>query len=119
VKFSARHERLLDALLSGASPLVGTFYRSVEFRWMHPDDVASGAGTARLGGRFAPSGTRAVYASDSEETVLREISIRKQRLSGKAQIDLDRYPRVTFRLQIKLKRHVDLTGPFPNADLEI
>jgi len=62
----------------------GRFFRSVEFRWMHPDDVMSGAGAAKLGGRFVPTRTMALYGADSEETVLDEISSRKSRLGGKA-----------------------------------
>lgn len=118
MRLTARRKKLLNALIAGACPLAGIFYRSVEFRWMHPDDLVSGSGTAKLGGRFAAPGTRAVYASDSEETVLREISIRRQRLGGRAQIDVDRWPRVTFRLDIRLTHHVDLTGPFSNVELE-
>jgi len=85
---------------------------------MHPDDVMSGAGAAKLGGRFVPIGKKALYVSDSEETPLREISGRKRRLGGKALIDLDKYPRVTFRIDLKLDRHISFVDAFRTKDLE-
>jgi hypothetical protein len=114
---TANERRLLYSLAARATPLSGTFFRSVEFRWMHPDDVMSGAGAARLGGRFVPLGTRAVYASNSEETLLQEIAARKNRLGGRGLIDLDKYPRVTFRIDVQLDRHVSFTEPFANKHL--
>jgi len=44
VNLTSRQRQLLDDLAESATPLVGMFFRSVEFRWMHPDDVMSGAG---------------------------------------------------------------------------
>ena len=109
---------MLDHLAGEASPLTGTFLRSVEFRWMHPDQVISGAGAIKLGGRFVPVGTRAVYASDSEETLAREISVHKSRLSGKALIPIEKYPSVTFRIDLKVDRHVSLVNAFHDHDME-
>jgi len=85
---------------------------------MHPDDVMSGAGAAKLGGRFVGIGTKAVYVSDSEETLLQEIAVRKSRLGEKALIDLDKYPRVTFRIDLQLERHISFAGAFPTKDLQ-
>lgn len=85
---------------------------------MHPDDVISGAGAARLGGRFVAVGTKAVFASDSEETLLQEMSARKSRLGGKAFIDVHPYPRVTFRIDLRLSRCISFVDPFGNHDLE-
>jgi RES domain-containing protein len=118
VKLTSRQRRLLDDLSTTAKPLSGVFFRAVEFRWMHPDDVTSGAGAARLGGRFVPVGTKALYVSDSEETLLHEIALRKRRLGGKALIDLDRYPRVTFRIDLTLDRRVSFSEPFEREDLK-
>jgi hypothetical protein len=53
------------------------------------DFEVSVTSAARLAGAFAPIGARALYASDSEETLLREVSGRKGRLGGKAMIDID------------------------------
>jgi len=118
VKLAPKQQRLLDRLAAKASPLSGMFFRSVELRWMHPDDVISGAGTIKLGGRFAPIGMRAVYASDSEETLAREISVRKSRLGGKPLIAIYNYPRVTFRIDLTIDRHVSLASVFQDRDLE-
>jgi len=62
----------LDELIAGAAPLEGDFFRSVAFQYFHPDDVISGEGTRLNGGRFAPVGVKAVYASFEEETAMRE-----------------------------------------------
>lgn len=75
---------------------------------MHPDDALSGAGAVKIGGRFVPIGTRAIYASDSEETTFRELTARKDRLAGQAQFEIDRYPRITYRVDIAVERCVDM-----------
>lgn len=118
MSLTAKQARLLDRLAQDNTPLLGMFFRSVEFRWMHPDDVISGAGSVKIGGRFAAVGTKAVYASDSEETLLREISARKNRLGGKALVTLDRYPRISFRIDLRLDRHTSFGYPFQDRDLE-
>jgi hypothetical protein len=59
-----------------------------------------------------------LYVSGSEETLLREISGRKSRLGGKALIDLDKYPRVMFRIDLKLDRHISFAEAFRTKDLE-
>jgi RES domain-containing protein len=50
-------------LITNAAPLNRTFFRSVAFRYFHPDDLISGEGTRQYGGRFVPVGVRAVLAS--------------------------------------------------------
>ncbi len=64
----------------------GDLFRSVAFRYFHPDDVISGEGTRLHGGRFVPVGVRAVFASLEEETALREVTTRKSALGGRSQI---------------------------------
>ena len=76
----------LDGLCDSAALLDDSCFRSVELAWAHPDDVIGGEGTRLNGGRFAAKGTRAVYASLDEETATREVTARKARLGGKAQI---------------------------------
>jgi hypothetical protein len=41
VRLTCKQRALLDTWAAGATPLSGTFFRAVEFRWMHPDDVMS------------------------------------------------------------------------------
>ena len=79
-------------LITKVAPLNGTFFRSVAFRYFHADDLISGEGTRQYGGRFAPVGVRAVYASVEEETALREVTQRKTTLGGERQIDVGEYP---------------------------
>ena len=78
----------LDLFCISAVPFDDSCFRSVELAWGHPDDVISGEGTRLKGGRLAAKGTRAVYASLDEETAAREVTTRKARLGGKAQIAL-------------------------------
>jgi len=99
---------LLDELVSGAGNLEGVFFRSVELKWGHPDDVISGEGTKAKGGRFVAEGMRAVYASLDEETATREATVRKVRLGGASQIQLKDYPRMTYVIGIELSMCVDL-----------
>jgi RES domain-containing protein len=89
-----------------ARPLAGIFYRSVEYRFMDPDEVLSGTGTMLYGGRFAKLGTRAVYLGGSDDTASREVLARKKRLGNSAQISLDKYPRVVFAVAVSLSKVV-------------
>jgi len=108
----------LDLLCDSAVPFDDSCFRSVELAWAHPDDVISGAGTRLKGGRFAPKGTRAVYASIDEDTATREVTARKTRLGGKAQIALKDYPRLTYTISINAKTCVDFRNIGNNAVLK-
>ena len=103
----------LQDLIAGATPLKGDFFRSVAFRYFHPDDVISGEGTQSNGGRFVPVGVRAVYASFDEATALREVSTRKYALGGRSQINLGEYPRMTYVLSVATQRNLDLAETLP------
>lgn len=105
---AAAREQLLE-LIAGAALLQGDFFRSVAFRYFHPDDVISGEGTRLHGGRFVPVGVKAVYASLEEETAVREVTARKSALAGRAQIDFGDYPRMTYVLSVTTRRNLDLT----------
>jgi RES domain-containing protein len=96
-------------LIASAAPLNGTFFRSVAFRYFHPDDLISGEGTRQHGGRFVPLGVRAVYASAEEDTALREVTQRKTTLGGERRIDVGEYPRMIYVLAISTQRNLDLT----------
>ena len=108
----------LDALCDSAMPFDDSCFRSVELVWAHPDDVTSGEGTRLKGGRFAAKGTRAVYASLDEETATREVTARKTRLGGKAQIALADYPRLSYVISIQAKKCVDFRNIGSNAVLK-
>jgi RES domain-containing protein len=97
-------------------PLLGVFFHSVSYRYMDPEKVLDGMGTAAVGGRFASVGTRAVYLAESDAVASQEVTARKRRLGGAAQVTLDKYPRVTFAVTCSLDRVVDLASkPLPRG----
>ena len=98
----------IDRFCADAKPFKDSCFRSVEFAWAYPDDVISGEGTRAKGGRFAAKGTRAVYACLDEETATKEVTARKTRLGGAAQISLKDYPRLIYVVSIEAKRCLDL-----------
>jgi RES domain-containing protein len=100
----------LAELIKRATSLQGDFFRSVAFRYFHPDDVISGEGPRLHGGRFVPVGVRAVYASLEEETALREVRSRKSALGGRSQINVGEYPRMTYVLSVATHRNLDLAA---------
>jgi RES domain-containing protein len=110
VKLTRAARAQLLKLIASAAPLNGTFFRSVAFRYFHPDDLISGEGTRQHGGRFVPVGVRAVYASPEEDTALREVTQRKATLGGERQIDVGEYPRMIYLLAISTRRNLDLTN---------
>ncbi|HEX5430696.1 MAG TPA: RES family NAD+ phosphorylase [Bryobacteraceae bacterium] len=87
----------------------GLFFRSVEYRYMDPVDVLSGAGTRAYGGRFAPIGTRAVYLSATDAGASKEMTARKSRLGGVGQISVEKYPRVVYAVTVDLKKSLNLS----------
>ena len=102
----------LDAIAAWAAtakPLKGIYYRSVEYRYMDPQEVLSGRGAALYGGRFASVGTRSVFLAESDSAASGEVLARKQRLGGNAQITLDKYPRIVFGVSVSLERVLDFT----------
>jgi RES domain-containing protein len=83
---------------------------------MDPDDVLSGEGTVKSGGRFAAVGVRAVYLSTTDTGASKETTVRKSRLGGSALISTAKYPRIVFAVTAKLQRvlwldHLGLSGP--------
>ena len=62
------------------------------------------SGTQLYGSRFAQVGTRAVYLADSDRAASNEVLARKKRLGDKAQITLDKYPRIVFGVDVSLQK---------------
>ena len=98
----------LAELIKGATSLQGDFFRSVAFRYFHPDDVISGEGTRLHSGRFVPVGVRAVYASLEEATALREVT--SSALGGRSGINVGEYPQMTYVLSVATQRNLDLAA---------
>jgi RES domain-containing protein len=113
LKLGRAARKQLNELITGAVPLKGDFFRSVAFRYFHPDDVISGEGTRLNGGRFVPVGVKAVYASLDEQTALREVTTRKSALGGRNQINVGEYPRMTYVLSVATRRNLDLAATLP------
>ena len=114
MKLGRAARKQLGVLIAGATSLKGDFFRSVAFRYFHPDDVISGEGTRLHGGRFVPVGVRAVYASLEEQTALREVTSRKNALGGRSQISVGEYPRMTYVLSVATSRNLDLSATLPS-----
>ena len=108
--FNARQRAAIKRWMGQAVPLKGVYFRSVEYRYMDPSDVLSGTGTRAHGGRFAAVGIRAVYLSATDSGASKEITARKARLGGAAQISADKYPRVVYAVVVNLKRALDLSA---------
>jgi RES domain-containing protein len=107
--FNAKQCTAIRRWISRAAPFKGLFFRSVEYRYMDPVDVLSGAGARDHGGRFAPVGTRAVYLSVTDSGASKEVTARKSRLGGAGQISVDKYPRVVYAVAVDLKKALSLT----------
>lgn len=114
MKLGHAARKQLAALIAGATSLKGEFFRSVAFRYFHPDDVISGEGTRLNGGRFVPVGVKAVYASLDEATAVREVTTRKRVLGGRNQIDVGEYPRMTYVISVATHRNLDLAAALPS-----
>jgi RES domain-containing protein len=105
-----RHElAAIAAWVQKARPRGGVFYRSVSYQYMDPETVLDGKGALLNGGRFASAGTAAVYLAESDAVASNEVTARKARLGGAAQISLDKYPRIVFTVEFALQKVVDLT----------
>ncbi|MGB9289969.1 MAG: RES family NAD+ phosphorylase [Terracidiphilus sp.] len=110
MSFNSKQRAAIKRWIDQAIPLKGIYFRSVEYRFMDPRDVLSGAGTRAYGGRFAAVGTRAVYLSATDSGASKEVTARKARLGGAAQITTDKYPRVVYAVAVSLKRTLDLSA---------
>ena len=102
----------MAAWVQKAQPRSGIFYRSVSYQYMDPETVLDGNGAMLYGGRFASVGTAAVYLAQSDAVASHEVTARKARLGGEAQISLDKYPRIVFTVEFTLqyRRAIDCDG---------
>jgi hypothetical protein len=61
------------------------------------------------GGRFAPNGIRAFYFSTTDSGASKEVTARKSRLGGTAQISTGKYPRVVYAVAVDLQKTLNLS----------
>lgn len=109
MSLTALEQAALHKLSKRAEPMSGTYFRSVERRFMDPTEILNGQGTELYGGRFAPMGMKGVYLAESDAGASAEVLARKQRLGGASQISLDKYPRVIYAVDVALDYVVKLT----------
>jgi RES domain-containing protein len=114
--FTPEQKHILEIWIATTSSLEDVFFRSVERRYMDPDDVLSGEGTASKGGRFAAKGMRAVYLSATDSGASKETTERKKRLGGEALINTAKYPRVVYAVTVKLDRVLRLDDLASSAE---
>ena len=118
--FTAKQRAAIESWIGTADSIEDSFFRSVERRYMDPDDVLSGEGTVASGGRFAAVGVRAVYLSTTDTGASKETTARKSRLGSAAQISTAKYPRIVFAITTKLQRVLrldDLGASGPGGDV--
>lgn len=108
MSLTVAEQTTLKELIRKRKPISGTYFRSVERRFLNPLQILSGRGTELHGGRFAPVGTKGVYLADSDAGASAEVLARKKRLGGASQISLDKYPRAVFAIDVELERVVSL-----------
>lgn len=96
----------LGVLRSEAVPFTGIIFRSTTPKYATEDDLVTGEGSRRLGGRWNPIGLAAVYGSFSPETAMAET------------LSLNRYygvpvenamPRTFVAIEVRLRRVLNLT----------
>jgi RES domain-containing protein len=117
VSLAAAWRAALDESIRDTKPFKGQCFRSVEIAYGLPDEVTSGEGTRLHGGRFVSLGSRAVFASLDEVTATREVTARKARLGGRAQIPLKDYPRFTYLISVEIEKCVDFRSVEPSSDM--
>ena len=109
MSLTVAEQTALQKLIKRAEPISGTYFRSVERRFMDPTEILNGQGTELYGGRFAPIGMKGVYLAESDAAASAEVLARKKRLGGASQISLDKYPRVIYAVDVALDRVAKLT----------
>jgi RES domain-containing protein len=97
-----RFKRLADR----AGPFSGTLFRSCEPQFANPDDVLTGEGSRRFGGRWNPKGMAAVYGSFTPETAMAETLAYSRYLGLPPQAAM---PRTFVAVSVRLACVFDLT----------
>lgn len=91
-------------------------FRSVSPRYASEDDLLSGEGSFRHGGRWNPPGVRAVYGSFSPETALSEALAGVRHYGIPVEKAL---PRVMAAFKVKSRELPDLTNPETESALGV
>lgn len=98
----------LKKLLSSARPWEGAIYRFVEVGYSNRDDLVSGAGARKHGGRWNPPRFNCVYGS-LDPTTAQEESYAAYDKYGIPRSKMS--PRVRVAINLKLQHVLDLSTP--------
>src|SRR5437016_11736258 len=99
-------DELVAELIASIKPVAGEYFREVELKYSHRDDVISGEGAFLYGNRFIRPGKHAVYASLTEETALQEYKYGQQKAYGKLLREISVH--ATYTIVIEVERCADL-----------
>lgn len=112
-----RFGELRELLASKAAllgPWSGTLFRFQTVKFPTPEDVLSGLGAKRRGGRWNPPGVPALYGSTTDATALEE-SKANDRYYG----IVTRTPRLLVAIETTLHRVLDLTSAAVRRELGV
>jgi len=98
---------------AGAVSRSGVAYRLVPKRYANPEDLLSGRGAARRGGRWNPPGTPAVYLSEDAALAVREVGYALS-LGGSFQ-GFSKPPMTLFSVRFALQRLLLVDAPLAQA----
>jgi RES domain-containing protein len=94
---------------SGSIAFVGKLIRIVGITYANTDDLVSGVGSLKHGGRYNPKGGfRAVYGSLEFDTATAEL-LAHHRRQGRPDPDADVFPIAAVSLEAEVERLLDLT----------
>src|ERR1700675_2190231 len=95
----------LSQLLSTATPLAGSVYRSTTPEYAKETDLLTGEGSRRFGGRWNPIGIAVIYASLTPETAMAEALAHSRYFGIPVE---DAMPRTFVAIEARLQSVVDL-----------
>jgi RES domain-containing protein len=103
---NAALERAIERVLDAVKPWSGEGFRFTDIEFAHPEDLMSGEGSKKFGGRWNPPGLAALYYSMDPQTALLEAF--SQRVFYGLRIEIDT-PKMVFGVEVDLDFVLDLT----------
>jgi RES domain-containing protein len=96
----------IQRLAARARPLSGIVYRSAVPKYANSEDLLTGEGARRFGGRWNPPGVAAVYGSFAPQTAMEEALAQARYYGLPAHAAM---PRTFVAIEFDLARVIDLT----------
>ena len=106
--------KLISSKPMSLSSWAGTLYRFQTVDYPTPEDVLSGLGAKRRGGRWNPPGLAVVYGSTTDTTALQECKATDHYYGI-----VTRSPRLVIAVEARLKRVLNLTSASVRAQLGV